>query len=509
MSIEIQKNSQLICLVDLNGNYSYANPAYCQTLGIATEEIKSLKSAQLDHPDMPSVVKQELQETLKQGFSWKGVVCKKSTKNEEVWLDTFITPQYQDGEIVGYQSISTAATAKLIESTRKYYQGLKRNSAKTRFEFSWLHKFSLLTLVSIIAQAFIYKYLGLGASIVSAIAAITPVLIFWQDIIPTAKRAQNMRSVFDSLSRHVYFGKGTASIFDFNMGLLKTKIKAILERTIDATQPISKIIDTVYSGVYKGRQNLDKLQEDINSISDAMTQMLVSTKEIAQNSVSTTTEIDSTFELCQQAQCAINSTTVKIKQLATEVEQASTSADKLNDEAQKVGSLMADIQSIADQTNLLALNAAIEAARAGEHGRGFAVVAEEVRNLSSRTQESALHIHESLSEMLNTIVQWLELMEQNKQDAEACVSQAEHSDSAIANINGKMHDLVNITTQTATAAEEQSAVSNEINNHIIDVQQSAINNREQNEEVSKQMDELKEKVTTITNLAATFMPQKK
>jgi len=500
-------NIQLISLINTQGEYTYVNADYCQSLGYSQEELLGKNSRDLDSSDMPSSVKEEVKVTLQKGFSWQGILCKKTKDGSKCWINTFITPQFENGKIVGHQAISTIASDKMVKRANNVYEKLK--GKPFIFEFTRSHRFTLLVFLSLVSQVFIFTYLNFTASLIAAISAITPIIVFWQDIIPMAKKAQKMQSTFDSVSRQVYFGKGTASVFDFNMSLLKTKIKAILERTLDATKPISDIINKVHKGTEQTRTNLVSQQHELKEVSAAMSQMITSTQEIAQNSISTSDEISSTYNLCEQAQNGINTTTIEIKRLADDVEQASSAADKLNNEAQNVGKLMTDIQSIADQTNLLALNAAIEAARAGEHGRGFAVVADEVRSLSSRTQETAIHVHTSLSEMLATINDWLVMMKKNKDNADNCVEQAENSDKAIAIIHQKMQQLSGLSMQIATAAEEQSAVSNEINNHVIEIKQSSELNWQQTEEVATQMDELQQDIETISNLAKTFIPQKK
>ncbi|MFT5807659.1 MAG: PAS domain S-box-containing protein [Moritella dasanensis] len=497
-------SAQLISLVNSNGEYTYVNKHYSDALGYAQDALLGKNSRALDSSTMPATVIDEVKRTLAQGFSWQGVICKKTQSGGDVWLDTFITPQFENGKIVGYQEVSTAATPQMVNRASTVYKSLQGKGLL--FEFTRTQRFILLSLISIVAQFFIYTQLGLAASLIALFAAVTPIIIFWQDIVPMAKKAQHMQSMFDSVSRQVYFGKGTASVFDFNMGMLKIKIKAILERTLDSTKPVQLVIERVSSGTDQIRTNLLHQQQELTEVSAAMSQMLTSTDEIVRNSVETTDEINATFMLCETAQSGINTTTVEIKQLAREVEQASTAADKLNTEAQNVGSLMTNIQAIADQTNLLALNAAIEAARAGEQGRGFAVVADEVRTLSSRTQDTAKDIHTSLSTMLETINDWLIMMKKNKDNADLCVGQAEQSDQAIAIIHEKMQQLSQLSMQIATAAEEQSVVSNEINNHVIDIKQGSELNWQHTDTVVSQMDELKHDINAISNLANTFIP---
>ena len=498
---------QLISVTDLKGNYTYVNQAYCQTTGYQESELLNTDTRSLTHEKMPKMVIDELSATLAKGFSWHGLLQLKSKTGESIWIDVFITPQYSQGKITGYQGISTIANTSLTSNAEQIYQALNKQNRWVTFEFTKNHKFAFLVLLSVIAQGFIFTQLGLLASIIASISAITPILVFWSDIIPTAMRAQHMQSVFDSVSRKVYFGQGTASVFDFNFLMLKTKIKAIIERTLDAAKPIKTVMAKVSQGLTDTRTTLAQQKNDLEHLSTAMSQMQESTQDIAQNTVNVASELEVTFEHCEQSQQSIYETSDKIINLAQSVETASSSADSLTQSANNVGQLMEEIQSIADQTNLLALNAAIEAARAGEHGRGFAVVADEVRNLSSRTQDSAVKIHQRLTIMLNTIEQWVALMNKNKEEAQFCVDSAQASHQQIDLVVEKMQNMNKAATQIATAAEEQSCVSHEINNHLADISKNTESTWQQTDNVAEQMEELAKSIDGIADLASTFVPK--
>jgi methyl-accepting chemotaxis protein len=500
---------QLISVTDLNGQFIYVNEQYCNATGYNLSELQTKNIKQLTHSDMPNIVIDELSSTLSKGFSWHGVMRINNKKKQDIWLDTFTTPQYENGQVTGYQSISKVADTTLQKNASNIYNSLNKKNKWATFEFTKNHKFLFLVLLSTIAQGFIYYLLGLTASIIAAVSAVTPILVFWSDIIPTAQRAQKMQNMFDSISRKIYFGKGTASVFDFNFSMMKTKIKAILERTLDAATPIKKVMAKVSQGLDESREILAEQKEGIEQLNTSMAQMQASTIEIAQNITVAASDLESTFTQCEQAQQDIHQTTNKIQSLAKAVESASSSADSLTQSANGVGELMADIQSIADQTNLLALNAAIEAARAGEHGRGFAVVADEVRNLSSRTQDSAKEIHQRLTSMLNTIEQWVDLMNKNKDEANFCVESAHASHSKIDSVVDRVQNISHAATQIATAAEEQSVVSSQITSHLDDISQTTDKTLSETENVAQQMQLLAKSVEGITDLANTFIPKNK
>jgi methyl-accepting chemotaxis protein len=167
-----------------------------------------------------------------------------------------------------------------------------------------------------------------------------------------------------------------------------------------------------------------------------------------------------------------------VQALAGDMEGGSDAIGQVARRSDDINRILDVIRGIAEQTNLLALNAAIEAARAGEQGRGFAVVADEVRTLASKTRESTDEISQMIEGLQSEVQQTVSVIQNGVGRATSAVGQTKEADHALADVVSRIATIVEHVTQVATAAEEQSSVSEEINRNLTNIGDAASDLRE-------------------------------
>ena len=245
-------------------------------------------------------------------------------------------------------------------------------------------------------------------------------------------------------------------------------------------------------------------QAETELAATAMNEMTATVQEVARNATSAADEANRADKEAQQGKQVVSETTHAIKSLASEVDNASTVIQQLESDSESISSILDVIRGIAEQTNLLALNAAIEAARAGEQGRGFAVVADEVRSLANRTQESTQEIQKMIEQLQSGSHDAVEVMLKGRDWANESVGKAEQAADALERITKAVDVINNMNTQIATAAEEQSAVAQEIDRNVTNIHQVAGKTADGATQTASASDELARLAAGMQQLVAHF-----
>nr|WP_298940714.1 methyl-accepting chemotaxis protein [uncultured Psychromonas sp.] len=208
---------------------------------------------------------------------------------------------------------------------------------------------------------------------------------------------------------------------------------------------------------------------ETDQVVSAITEMSSTSETVAQNAADTSLNTQKANDEAILSKTIVTEASNSVIALVDEVDSASASINTMNDNTQEIIKALSVIGEIADQTNLLALNAAIEAARAGEQGRGFAVVADEVRSLAARTQTSTAEINKILSTLSNDAENAVVAMDVTRSSCQRTAENTARVTDSLDNMTNFIIHINDLNTQIATASEEQSAVTEEVNRNMTNI----------------------------------------
>ncbi|MDH0443217.1 methyl-accepting chemotaxis protein [Stutzerimonas stutzeri] len=293
-----------------------------------------------------------------------------------------------------------------------------------------------------------------------------------------------------------------------------------LGRLAAAANVLRDFLADTFTRLQQSTSNLDSASGELNAIArlmangareqfsrtdqvaTAMHEMSATAQEVSRHAAEAAQAADHS---AQQGEAVMRGTIATITDMSNEIASTADVIRRLEGDSGRIGKVLEVIRGIADQTNLLALNAAIEAARAGDAGRGFAVVADEVRTLAQRTAESTAEIHQIIDTVQTGASNAVRAIESGQARSEQGVGQVTEAGQMLQRITEAVEAIRDMNRQIATAAEEQTAVAEDISRNLTEITSIATTNQqnvERTEAASQNLHGLSAQLTEVTRRLA-------
>jgi len=509
--IEVADGMRLISATNLRGVITYCNDDFETISGYPRDELIGQPHNLIRHPDMPEATFANMWSYLKAGKAWMGVVKNRTKCGGYYWVSAYVTPIWEAGEKVGYESVRVATTREQVERTQKLYSRLSAGqmpSARISRIMSTLRSGApfivslVLTLLALQltspAWAAVVATLGHGLAAAWMYGSVTKRL---KNILGLRKDAFQ-----DPLIAQTYSNEqGLFSRLALVLVSEEARLRTALARIDDQAEYLNAKAQASHTFITDGAAAIARQRAETDQTASAINEMTASIQEVASAVNDNAQEAEQAHRLAHDGSARSTEALAAIEQLVDRVGSIGASVSRLGESTQTIGEAANLISDIADQTNLLALNAAIEAARAGEQGRGFAVVADEVRSLAQRTRESTVKIQEVIESFRAQVEETNEAVRAGEAIAGDGLSKVQGAVGALNAIVSSVDSISDSFITMSAAFEEQSQVSDEINQQIVNIAGLADQSDEQAEAARSSSDKLSTMAHGLKDLIARFI----
>jgi len=473
---QFSASEKLISTTDLQSYIKYANTEFINISGFTEQELLGSTHNLVRNADMPKQAFKSLWDTVQTGRPWMGIVKNRCKNGDHYWVDAYITSVMVNGQTTGYQSVRMKPDEKHVDNAEKLYAKLRQGiSVRMHSVLSWRQKQLLIQALGFVVMLLIVAIPGLSLMFKLLLASLTGVVavgLNWGLLSQLNGVLAMSKDIYDDpMARAVYTGrKDELGSLELAFKARKSQIDTILSRIDESAERLSKLAMQANLAVTKTDNAIQTQQEELSSVSSAVTEMSAAIHEVANNTANTSTAAEQADRSVAHGHRSIEASLSATTQLAKNIDDITAMIQNLGTDSMAIGSVIEVINGIAEQTNLLALNAAIEAARAGDQGRGFAVVADEVRTLAQRTQNSTVEIKAIITRIQSSTRRCVDSIAVAQGKAQECVDFNQEAGQSYMQISQAVSDIRNMTFQVASAVEEQSAVAEEVNRNVVNIQ---------------------------------------
>ncbi|ENE7662680.1 methyl-accepting chemotaxis protein [Enterobacter roggenkampii] len=475
----LDDDTTLMSTTDVHSYITHANDTFVQVSGYQLDELTGQPHNMVRHPDMPKAAFADMWYTLQQGEPWSGIVKNRRKNGDHYWVRANAVPMVRRGQVTGYMSIRTRATAEEIAAVEPLYRALNDGRCKKRIHKGlvvgkgWLGKLPAMPLRWRVRSMMAVLFAGLAATLAATSAGWLPLtaaavvmlmgtLLFEQQIVrpienvarQALKVATGERNSVQHLNRSDELGLTLRAVGQ--LGLM-----------------CRWLINDVSSQVVSVRDGSDRLAQGNEDLNDRTRQTVAN----VQQTVATMNQMAASVQSNSETAAEVDKLSVAASSAATKggnaMQTVVKTMDDIADSTQRIGSITSLINDIAFQTNILALNAAVEAARAGEQGKGFAVVAGEVRHLASRSASAANDIRklidasaskvQSGSEQVHAAGRTMDDIVVQVKNVTQLIAQISHATSeqatGLSELTRAVAELDSITQKNADLVEESAHIS--------------------------------------------------
>ncbi len=467
-------SATLTSATDPKGVITYVNRDFLNVSGFGETELLGQAHNIVRHPDMPPAAFADLWQTIKSGKSWMGVVKNRCKNGDHYWVDAFVTPRFDKGKIIGYESVRVRPAKAVVGRAETVYRKLNSGrSINSLIDRMTLATRAVLGFVSVQAAVLFGLYYGgrIGLLLAGALFGVSAVAGFiWVKVITRSLvvAAEQARAVIDNPVMQKVYTDDDTEVGQLLLAIkaLNSKSRTIIRRLAQTTDTLSDMAASTDSAVANVSDAMNRQFKETEQVATAIHEMTATIDEISQSASHAAEAAGEAEQRAKTTMASVGETIALIESLSAEVDKAEEVIQNLAKRSKDIEGVLDVIRGIAEQTNLLALNAAIEAARAGEQGRGFAVVADEVRTLSLRTQNSTLEIVKMVEALQQGASGAVQEMAKVRTMAAEGVEHGQNSTRQLIETGQSVTIISEMTIQIASAAEEQHIVSEEIARNV-------------------------------------------